>query len=153
MATWQASTGSETIYTAAGSQHLFDTGSSSWCGSGCGKCYKLTNTGALGAVGQGTCAGAGQSITVMVTNLCPAVGNTQWCNQPTNEYGFEAHFDIMSQDGPSGWNNPVVKYEEVACPGSLPSDWKTCQCASSATSRVRRGLVGENGVVPFVRRV
>jgi len=41
-----------------------------------------------------------------------------------------------------GWNNPVVKYEEVACPGSLTADWQTCQCASGKTSRVRRGLVG-----------
>ena len=42
-----------------------------------------------------------------------------------------------------GIDNPVVKYEEVACPGSLTSDFKTCQCANSATSRVRRGLMGD----------
>ena len=144
MAAWQASPGGTAIYTAAGSQNLFDGegSSSSWCGSGCGKCYKLTNVGAIAASGQGDCTGAGQSITVMVTNLCPANGNAVWCSQPTNQYGYGAHFDIMSQNGPEGWNNPVVQYEAVACPGSLTSDFKTCQCASSSTSRVRRGLMG-----------
>lgn len=141
MSSWQASAGAQ-LFTAAGSQSLFDSGSSSWCGSGCGKCYKLTNVGAVAASGQGDCTGAGDSITVMVTNLCPANGNEQWCSQPSNQYGYGAHFDIMSQGGPNGWNNPVVKYEEVACPGSLTADWKTCQCASGKTSRVRRGLLG-----------
>lgn len=143
MSSWQASAG-EKIYTAAGSQNLFaGSGStSSWCGSGCGKCYKLTNVGAVAADRMGDCTGAKQSITVMVTNLCPAQGNAEWCAQPKNKYEFESHFDIMSKDGPEGWNNPVVKYEEITCPGSLVSDFATCQCTSGKTSRVRRGLVG-----------
>lgn len=78
----------------------------------------------------------------MVTNLCPAEGNTQWCSQPENEYGFGAHFDIMSQGAPGGWNNPVVRYEEVACPVILGQDWQTCQCAGGMKSRVRRVSVG-----------
>jgi endoglucanase len=144
MSPWQASPGGTNLYTAASSQNLFDgpSSSSSWCGSGCGKCYQLTNAGAIAAAGQGDCTGSGDTITVMVTNLCPANGNQQWCSQPENQYGFGAHFDIMSQGGPLGWNNPVVKYEEVACPGSLTADWQTCQCASGKTSRVRRGLMG-----------
>ena len=143
MSPWQASPGSPNLYTAAGSQNLFAPSSpSSWCGSGCGKCYTLTNAGAIAASGQGDCTGAGDTITVMVTNLCPANGNEQWCAQPENRYGFGAHFDIMSQAGPAGWNNPVVKYEEVPCPGSLSADWQTCRCAGGKTSRVRRGLVG-----------
>jgi len=144
MSPWQASPGGTNLYTAASSQNLFagPGSSSSWCGSGCGKCYTLTNVGTIAAAGQGDCTGSGDTITVMVTNLCPANGNQQWCSQPENQYGFGAHFDIMSQGGPLGWNNPVVKYQEVPCPGSLTADWQTCQCASGKTSRVRRGLMG-----------
>lgn len=144
MASWQASPpGGNTIFTAAGSQNLFDTGSSSWCGSGCGTCYELTNTGSIAADGQGECTGAGETITVMITNLCPANGNAQWCSVP-DQYGFPAHFDIMSQGGPMGWNNPVVAYKEVACPGSLSSSFGSCQCAKGGASRVRRGVMGED---------
>ena len=43
-------------WTAAGSPGLY--GSGSWCGDGCGKCYKLTSTGAappgLGTGGTGS---------------------------------------------------------------------------------------------------
>ena len=158
MSSWQANPGTK-VFTAAGSQTLFG-GSGSWCGSGCGKCYQLTNVGSIAASGQGGCTGAGDTITVMVTNLCPANGNEQWCSQPSNQFGYGAHFDIMSKDGPLGWSkslfgrfnwrvsltfrldNPVVRYKEVTCPGSLNSDYATCQCAKGATSRVRRGLIG-----------
>lgn len=140
MSPWQASTGSPTLFTAASSQNLFAPGSgSSYCGSGCGKCYKLTNVGEIAAAGQGDCTGSGESITIMVTNLCPANGNQQWCAQPKNQYGYGAHFDIMSHAGPKGWNNPVVKYHEVACPRTLTSDFKTCKCAKK--SRVMRSLI------------
>ena len=102
MASWQTGDGS-TIFTAAGSQNLFG-GSGSWCGSGCGQCYELTNSGYIAAEGQGSCTGAGDTITVMITNLCPANGNAQWCSQPTDQYGYGAHFDILSQNGPAGWS-------------------------------------------------
>ncbi|MDI1491565.1 MAG: hypothetical protein OHK93_002774 [Ramalina farinacea] len=142
---WQATPdSSSTLFTAAGSQSLFG-GSGSWCGSGCGTCYKLTNANYIAASGQGDCTGAGDSITVMITNLCPADGNQQWCGGQGgsgNQYGFGAHFDIMSQGGPKGWNNPVVAYEQVPCPGTFTTDYATCQCANGATSRVRRGLLG-----------
>ena len=100
MSQWQTGDG-KTIYTAAGSQNLFG-GSGTWCGSGCGQCYELTNTGYLPAFEMGTCNGAGETITVMITNLCPQQGNEQWCSQPTDQYGYTAHFDIMSQDLPLG---------------------------------------------------
>ncbi|KAI4181829.1 MAG: hypothetical protein L6R41_006380 [Letrouitia leprolyta] len=98
------------LFTTAASQNLYDgQGSSgSYCGTGCGKCYNVTNLGYIAAPGQGDCTGAGQSITVMVTNLCPAAGNQQWCAQPTNRYNYPAHFDIMqassSAGGPQGWS-------------------------------------------------
>ena len=105
MSPWQANPGPH-IYTAAASQFLFaGAGStSSWCGSGCGTCYELTNIGKVATAGEGSCStGSSTTITVMVTNLCPANGNQQWCGQETNEYGFAAHFDIMSEQGPEGW--------------------------------------------------
>lgn len=55
---------------------------------------------------MGDCTGAGETITVMITNLCPAQGNAQWCSVP-DQYGFGAHFDIMSQAGPGGWSEFV----------------------------------------------
>lgn len=109
MASWQTGDGN-TIFTAAGSQNLFG-GSGSWCGSGCGQCYELTNAGYVAAEGQGDCTGKGETITVMITNLCPANGNAQWCSQPADQYGYGAHFDILSQGGPRGWSK--------SSPGSL----------------------------------
>lgn len=109
MYSWQQSPGPG-LFTTAASQNLYDgQGSSgSYCGTGCGKCYNVTNLGYIAAPGQGDCTGAGQSITVMVTNLCPAAGNQQWCAQPTNRYNYPAHFDIMqassSAGGPQGWS-------------------------------------------------
>ncbi|KAG8532161.1 uncharacterized protein KY384_003801 [Bacidia gigantensis] len=141
MSQWQI--GSNGVLTAAGSAALFDDGGdSSWCGSGCGTCYELTNANAIAATGQGSCAGAGSKITVMVTNLCPANGNEVWCTAP-NQYGYGAHFDIMSQGNPNGnWDNPVVQYKKVACPVDLAGNFQTCECAGGAKkSRVRRGLV------------
>src|SRR5688572_27059332 len=51
-------------YTAAGSTSLFGDGS--WCGSGCGKCFKLTAQGWSpdGKGGTGT-------VIVQITNWCP----------------------------------------------------------------------------------
>ena len=67
----------------------------------------------------------------MVTNLCPYNGNAQWCPQPggTNQYGYSYHFDIMAQTEVFG-DNPVVDFEEVACPSSVASDYQQCQCAT-----------------------
>lgn len=66
------------VYTAAGSQALFGAGST-WCGSGCGTCYSLTSTGSSPCSSCGSGGASGQSVIVMVTNLCPNNGNAQWC--------------------------------------------------------------------------
>lgn len=122
---WQLS--GSGFHTAAGSPALF--GSGSWCGSGCGKCYQLTSTGAAPS-GQGNGGASGQSITVMVTNLCPTAGNAQWCSPAgsANSYGYDYHFDIMAQSEVFG-DNPVVDFEEVTCPGAASTDYAQCQCA------------------------
>ncbi|KAF8321546.1 hypothetical protein DL93DRAFT_1422191 [Clavulina sp. PMI_390] len=125
------------VYTAAASQVFFDTGGSSWCGAGCGTCYQLTNQGYSACSGCGTTAGANQTIIVMVTNLCPNNGNAQWCPVVggTNQYGYSAHFDIMSEGLVDGsWDNPVVSYTQVACPSAAVADWETCVCDGASTT-------------------
>ncbi|KAG8874077.1 hypothetical protein FRB98_008662 [Tulasnella sp. 332] len=123
------------VYTAAGSQALFGTGT--WCGSGCGNCYVLTSTG-VSPPGQGTGSAVGSSIIVAVTNLCPNAGNANWCPNigGTNAYGYTAHFDINNASGNGGWsslgwNNPIVNYQPIACPSPLPTLYAnaaTCEC-------------------------
>lgn len=129
MFSWQAGIASG-VYTAAASQSIFDSSNASWCGRGCGTCFKLTSTGKAPCSTCGTGGAAGQSITVMVTNLCPNNGNAQWCPTVggTNQYGFSAHFDIMSQ-GNFLWDNAVVNYTQVACPSAASNDFRQCQCA------------------------
>lgn len=72
---------------------------------------------------------AGQSIIVMVTNLCPYNGNQQWCPNPgsTNQYGYSYHFDIMAQNEVFG-DNVVVDFEPIDCPGQATTDWNSCVC-------------------------
>jgi endoglucanase len=117
------------VYTAAGSQALYDSGGKSWCGAGCGKCYKLTSTGSAPCSGCGTGGVAGKSIIVMLTNLCPNNGNAQWCPVVggTNAYGYSYHFDIMATSSVFG-DNPVVDFQQVACPSAAVSDFAQCQC-------------------------
>jgi len=121
--------------TAAASAPVF--GSGTWCGSGCGKCFKLTPT-AVGASPLGTGAPALTPVVVKVTNLCPYTGNEAWCAYDTNSYGYDAHFDLMDYNmnglvSSMGWNNPEVIYEEVDCAANGYTDWN-CQCASGASS-------------------
>ncbi|KAJ5488533.1 Endoglucanase-5 [Penicillium diatomitis] len=125
---WQLGIGNG-VYTAAGSQALYDTAGANWCGAGCGKCYKLTSTGAPPCTDCGTGGVAGKSIIVMVTNLCPYNGNQQWCPNPgaTNQYGYSYHFDIMAQNEIFG-DNVVVDFEPIACPGQATTDWQSCGC-------------------------
>ncbi|KAL6692403.1 glycoside hydrolase family 45 protein [Trichoderma pleuroticola] len=127
-ASWQLGIGNG-VYTAAGSQAFFDTAGASWCGAGCGKCYQLTSTGEAPCSTCGKGGVAGQSIIVMVTNLCPNNGNAQWCPTVggTNQYGYSYHFDIMAQNEIFG-DNVVVDFEPVVCPGQATSDWETCLC-------------------------
>lgn len=116
---------SDGVYTAAGSQALFGADGSTWCGSGCGTCYKLTSTGDAACSSCGTGGAAGESITVMVTNLCPYNGNQRWCPNAgsTNDYGYSYHFDIMTKTEIFG-DNVVVDFEEVACPGAATTDFQ-----------------------------
>ncbi|KAH8660107.1 glycosyl hydrolase family 45 protein [Xylariales sp. PMI_506] len=125
------------VYTAAGSQALFDTAGASWCGAGCGKCYQLTSTGEAPCNGCGTGGAAGESIIVMVTNLCPYNSNTVWCPNPgsTNQYGYSYHFDIMADSEVFG-DNPVVNFEPVACPGQATTDWEQCVCYGDTATDV-----------------
>jgi len=127
-------------YTAAASAPLFGncpSGQTEWCGSGCGTCWEITPTG-YSPTQSGNACGSCQSIIIMITNLCPADGNAQWCpSSGVNEYGYGQHFDLMDQnmDGiisAMDWNNPEVTYKQVAC-GTLGSptnaDWNECQCS------------------------
>jgi len=119
------------VYTAAACQELYDPAGLSWCGTGCGKCYQLTSTGSAPCQTCGEGGASGQSIIVMVTNLCPNNGNAQWCPTPggKNQYGYQYHFDIMAQSEVLG-DNPVVNFEEVTCPSAATSDYSQCQCAA-----------------------
>lgn len=49
-----------------------------------------------------------------------------------NNFGHDAHFDIMLTsamvDGDTPWDNPVVTYQEVPCPGQAQTHRKTCEC-------------------------
>jgi len=129
MFSWQEGISSG-VYTAAASQAIFSSSGATWCGSGCGLCFQLTSTGNSPCSTCGTGGGAGQSIIVMVTNLCPHNGNEQWCPAVggVNQYGYSAHFDIMS-NGNFIWDNSVVNYTQVSCPGAASSDFAQCQCA------------------------
>ncbi|KAL6909307.1 non-ribosomal peptide synthetase [Trichoderma evansii] len=137
------------VYTAAGSQALYDTAGASWCGAGCGKCYNLTSTGQAPCSSCGTGGVAGQSIIVMVTNLCPNNGNAQWCPTVggTNQYGYSYHFDIMAQSEIFG-DNVVVDFEPVACPGQANSDWGTCLCVGQQETDPTPVGLGDSGSAP-----
>jgi len=118
--------------TAAASPPVFGAGT--WCGSGCGKCFKLSPT-AVGASPDGNGAPALTSLVVKVTNLCPPGGNEAWCSYDVNSFGYDAHFDLMDYNmngiiSGMGWNNPEVTYEEVDCAANGYTDWN-CQCASA----------------------
>jgi hypothetical protein len=151
---WQL--GGSGLYTAAGSQALF--GDVTWCGEYCGACFELTSTGSSPCSTCGTGGAAGQSVTVMITNLCPYNGNAQWCsnngsvcllflplfvsttrwdghrltsrreNSSTNAYGYKYHFDIMAKSAVFG-DNPVVNFQQVTCPSAATTDYKQCVCA------------------------
>jgi len=72
---------------------------------------------------------SGQSIIVMVTNLCPYNGNAVYCPNPgqKNQYGYSYHFDLNAQSEIFG-DNPVVNFQSVACPSAAVADFKQCVC-------------------------
>jgi len=141
-----------TLYTAAASQEIFDEGGESWCGSGCGQCFRLTPTGGY-IPGQGYYPSSSASIVVMVTNLCPNQGNEQWCAAVggVNQYGYPVHFDLrdaVSQIENLGWNNPEVTYQQVSCSNgdsNTPTcaDWSQCQCSPNLPNNCAAG--GDGG--------
>jgi len=75
---WQLDTGLEGVYTAAVSHAFFDN-IHTWCGSACGRCFRLTSTGDSPCDDCGVGGAEGESIIVMATNFCPYVLNEQWC--------------------------------------------------------------------------
>jgi len=124
-----------TKLTAAASPPIFGAGT--WCGSGCGKCFKIAPT-AIGASPIGAGAPNTKAVVIKVTNLCPPGGNEQWCSYDVNSYGYDAHFDLMDQNmnglvSGMGWDNPEVTYQEVDCASNGFADWG-CQCASATTT-------------------
>lgn len=70
-----------------GSQAIYDPTGLSWCGSGCGVCYRLTPTGGY-VNGQGSAPSSTTSYVFMVTNLCPNNGNEQVGTSPFFIYYF-----------------------------------------------------------------
>jgi len=140
-------------FTAAASQALFDTGGASWCGSGCGTCYKLTPTGGY-VPNEGSAPPSTNPIVVMITNLCPYSGNAQWCAPVggVDQYGYPVHFDLRNAVGQitsMGWNNPEVTYQQVACSSGsslTPSTSNYGQCICGGGSSGDGG--GGGGSVP-----
>jgi hypothetical protein len=45
----------------------------------------------------------------------------------TNQYGYSFYFDIMAESEIFG-DNPVMNFEQVACPGQAVTDWDSCVC-------------------------
>ncbi|KAK6182802.1 hypothetical protein SNE40_010400 [Patella caerulea] len=124
------------LYTAAVNQRFFDFEGTMWCGDRCGECYELTPTGGY-IEGQGEPPRFLHTITVMITNLCPAEPpNLQWCAQhhwnQLNMYGYMTHFDLENgrqQISVLGWDNPEVTYKRVQCTGKFQSLYDQCQCS------------------------
>ncbi|KAK6543568.1 hypothetical protein TWF694_000312 [Orbilia ellipsospora] len=88
-------------YAAAVSQNLYGAGPGQGAGPACNTCYKITiQTDQNGRA----VSNAGNSIVVMVNNLCPAQGNPL-CSQNglsgTNQYGANVNFDLCSDSGAS----------------------------------------------------
>ena len=88
-------------FSAAASQNLFGVGPGAGAGPGCGTCWQLTaETDSSG----NALSNAGNSIVVMVNNLCPADGNplcAQSTLQDTNQYGANVNFDLCRDSGAS----------------------------------------------------
>lgn len=86
-------------FSAAVSQNLYGAGPGDGQGPGCGTCWKIT--GQTDSSGNAL-SNAGNSIVVMVNNLCPADGNPL-CSQNglsgTNQYGANVNFDLCRDSG------------------------------------------------------
>lgn len=132
-------------YAAAVSQNLFGAGPGQGAGPACGTCYRLTietdaSTGAR-------VPNAGDSIVVMVDNLCPAAGagdGNSLCAQPDlrtpNSYGGVVDFNLCNDDGahaallaPAGTGLAGATAAEVSC-----AEWdgtKKTDCGSDCNGK------------------
>jgi endoglucanase len=133
---WQIS---GAILTSAASDFMFyselyggtDNGST-WCGPGCGQCFEVTPTGGY-VPGQGDAPSNTNPIVMMITNMCPAIYNQQWCTSP-NQYGYMAHFDMGNGATfpaliAAGWNNPEVYFKPITCPPLQAEAYNQCECS------------------------
>ena len=96
---WQVPNGG-TVLTAATSFPIYgDDAGETYCGSGCGQCFELENTGNVPCPDSGyqgcgdTSQHKGEKVIVLITNSCPIKGNEAWCTSP-NPHGYAYHFDI-----------------------------------------------------------
>jgi hypothetical protein len=133
-----------TTFTGAAMFSIF--GTKSWCGSGCGKCFKLTSEG-WSPDGSGD--GKGRSIVVMITDFCP-VG--PWCKPLPNKYGFKYHFDLNDchqQISKLHWDNPVVDFTEVPCSSEQQKQFSSCQCHKKTFLKLDSHETDENDKFDF----
>ncbi|CAL1539734.1 unnamed protein product [Lymnaea stagnalis] len=116
-------------YVTAPSQNFF-RGDNLWCGAACGSCVKLTPTGGF-VPWEGRAPRNTNSVTFMVTNVCPVVGNWKWCSS-RNSYGYDVHFDLQNNIGQIsnglGWDNVEVTWENVPCSQDQINKYRQCEC-------------------------
>ena len=86
-------------FSAAVSQNVYGAGPGQGQGPACGTCWRIT--GQTDSSGN-KLSNAGNSIVVMVNNLCPRDGNPL-CSQgsltDTNQYGANVNFDLCRDSG------------------------------------------------------
>jgi hypothetical protein len=117
------------LNTAAANGAIYST-YRSWCGMGCGQCFKISPTG-YSPEGSGTTKI--EPLTIMVTNHCPKADNLKWCTSP-NAFGYLYHFDLMDKEREGSvlsslnWDNPEVYFELIQCPLEYYQNWKSCKC-------------------------
>ncbi|KAF2092677.1 hypothetical protein NA57DRAFT_62202 [Rhizodiscina lignyota] len=127
-------------YAAAVSQNLYGAGPGQGIGPACGTCWRLTIDTDMNG---NTLKNSGNSIVVIVNNLCPAVdpkyGDNPLCAQPNlstaNQYGGLVDFNLCNDDsargalfGDSGVGLAVGSATQVDC-----SEWqgtKKTDCGS-----------------------
>lgn len=107
------------------------------CGSGCGKCYRLTTTGRRSDNTKwSNVPDSNVGINVVTTNFCPAADNPEWCAPKGKRVGinkkYAYHFDLqMSNELAQSWPgcngdkcNAEVTFQEIACPEQVRAAMK-----------------------------
>jgi len=110
-------------FTAAMSQLSFGSEPGIGPGDACGRCFAITGT--KDPYSPAFTGPFGQTIVVMVTDMCPLQGNQNWCGQttadPVNSFGTQVHFDLCEDTGaptpffPSGHTALTGNFTEVPC--------------------------------------